>query len=284
MKCNENKIMDFIDDKLTEEKAHEVEEHLNQCKHCKSIYNRLMVLENMEEDKEFFKVDLSDKVMASIGENIYQNQKKYTFKEKFIDKGNHFFKYVAVALISLVITTGIVVGKNGELLNYFKGGNKEEIGAKNNTEDSNKTLGININNLIKYKNSYVGDNSAVGGILTNLPGGKFRNGFSLKTDKTPYGIEVNYKPEDNVKSSEEFNKLFNEKDSENLLMDNAITLFILVTNVDEIKFNLKGAKETSFYVTRAEVESFYGKKMTEYAEDKALWEKEIINSKARPSK
>ncbi|MEG1797715.1 MAG: DUF4825 domain-containing protein [Clostridium sp.] len=294
MRCNENKIIDFIDDNLTEKKALEVEEHLKQCKHCMGIYNRLMTLENLEKDKEVYNVNLSGKIMASLGENIYAEDKQYVLKRTFNNHRKSFFKYAAVALLAVVITTGVVIGGNGELFSYLKGINKGGIEAVNNGKetkpeskpgegtDKANTQVINIGDLLKYKGTYVGDNSAVGGILSSLPGSKFIEEFSLKTDKEPYGIEVNYKPGNTEKSKEEFARIFNEKTTKNIFVDNAITLFILVKNVDEVKFNLNSDGETSFSITRQEVENFYGRDMREYAGDKALWEVEIANSKSRP--
>ena len=50
----------------------------------------------------------------------------------------------------------------------------------------------NINNdIFQFKDSFVGDNSAVGNIVNQLPGAEKLNGFELKTNEEPYGIILN---------------------------------------------------------------------------------------------
>ncbi|MDC2864202.1 DUF4825 domain-containing protein [Bacillus sp. BP-3] len=44
--------------------------------------------------------------------------------------------------------------------------------------------------LFQYKNSYVGDNSAVGNIIKQLAHNKELNQISLETKKEPYGIII----------------------------------------------------------------------------------------------
>lgn len=55
--------------------------------------------------------------------------------------------------------------------------------------------------LLKYKGSYVGNNSAVGSILSMLPGHDYMASFSLETEQKPYGIAVNYQPKQSVSSN-----------------------------------------------------------------------------------
>src|SRR3954453_2013029 len=84
----------------------------------------------------------------------------------------------------------------------------------------------NINNdIFQFKDTFVGDNSAVGNIANQLPGAEQLNGFELKTKEEPYGIILNY---DWIESEQEYNET---------VTYNATFLFTLVQNVDWITFN-----------------------------------------------
>ncbi|MED3961288.1 DUF4825 domain-containing protein [Niallia taxi] len=54
-----------------------------------------------------------------------------------------------------------------------------------NTKETNK-------DIFQYKDSNVGDNSAVGNIVYKLPGAQQLSGIELKTKEEPYGIILNY--------------------------------------------------------------------------------------------
>ncbi|MEJ8553128.1 DUF4825 domain-containing protein [Tepidibacter sp. Z1-5] len=147
----------------------------------------------------------------------------------------------------------------------------------NETKSTNKIQEINIEKLIEYKDSYVGDNSAVGGILYNLPGNIYVKQFSLQTNTEPYGIKVDYGLQENSNLKEEdFDKYWNSESVENIFLNNATTLFILVKNVDKVEFELDTPNKQSFTITRKELETFYGKDLREYSRDTSLWEKEVL--------
>ncbi len=145
-----------------------------------------------------------------------------------------------------------------------------------------KITTVNIDELLEYKDSYVGDNSAVGGIINNLPGNIFFQGMALKTDNRPYGIEINYGVNPNL-GQEDFTEYWTVDQTKKYFLNNATTLFILVKNVDEVKFNLTSSLDTQseqvFNISRSELEEFYGKDLRLYAEDKKLWQTEIIEEK-----
>lgn len=86
---------------------------------------------------------------------------------------------------------------------------------------------VNVNELSKYQNSHVGDNSAVGNILYNLPGVNYNQGFELKTLEKPYELIVSY----------DFNRI-DKRDFHSLSEKNAVILFSLIYNVDVIHFNI----------------------------------------------
>ncbi|MGJ7911485.1 DUF4825 domain-containing protein [Neobacillus sp. LXY-1] len=115
--------------------------------------------------------------------------------------------------------------------------------------------------LFKYKNSYVGDNGAVGNITRQLPSpeGEGINGLELKTEEKPYGIIVNYK---NIQTNET-----TEKNYEKTALYNATFIFALVKNVDWVQFNFV---EKEYKVTREELQKWYGKDLREFENEDEL--------------
>lgn len=115
--------------------------------------------------------------------------------------------------------------------------------------------------LFQYKDSYVGDSGAVGNILMQLPtpNGEQRKGIELKTKKEPYGIISNY-----IASETTDNVKLNYRE---LALYNATFVLGLVKNADWITFNFA---EQSFYVTREDLESFYGKDIRQFSNEEEL--------------
>ncbi|MFB5193229.1 DUF4825 domain-containing protein [Alicyclobacillus fastidiosus] len=110
--------------------------------------------------------------------------------------------------------------------------------------------------LLKYKGSYVGNNSAVGSILSMLPGHDYMASFSLETEQKPYGIAVNYQPKQSVSSN--YSDFCNNKRPDELLERNAAVLFSLVQNVDVVNFNAPDVGKKTYTFTRTDVQQKYG--------------------------
>lgn len=96
-----------------------------------------------------------------------------------------------------------------------------------------------------YKGTYVGNNSAVGAILNELPAHEYLEEFSLKTDQPPYEMTIRYKnfQQTEAEIDKEEARVVSAKTD---LKGNAILLFALIENVDCIHFNLQNQEETSF--------------------------------------
>lgn len=109
--------------------------------------------------------------------------------------------------------------------------------------DYNKT---NINNLMKYKNEYVGNNSNTGNLISNLPISEY--GYVFEIDSANLGLTINYHVT-HWYIMEDYN-LYLEKS----LMYNAISIFYLIDNVESITFNFTAA---SYKITREQVEGIY---------------------------
>ena len=84
-------------------------------------------------------------------------------------------KYINYLIIPVVVTLVIALG----ILVY--------------TKNSGQTTQDNTTNMLySYHNTYVGDNSAVGGILYHLPFGNNISSFMLGIKEKPYSISINY--------------------------------------------------------------------------------------------
>lgn len=115
--------------------------------------------------------------------------------------------------------------------------------------------------LFKFKDSYVGDNSAVGNITRELPSpnGEQIDGLELKTTEEPYGIIVNYK---SVETTEQTKVNYEET-----ALFNATYLFALVKNVDWVTFHFVHQELT---VTREDLQNWYGKDLREFQNEDKL--------------
>jgi hypothetical protein len=116
---------------------------------------------------------------------------------------------------------------------------------------------VKTNDLMKYKGSYVGDNSAVRNIIAELPANVYSAGFSLQTNKKPYGIIINYKENQNL-GSEDYNNFWNNKKPNEILEKNAVILFSLIQNSYTIEFNVDNIGKKSYKYNRKVLERKYG--------------------------
>lgn len=101
-----------------------------------------------------------------------------------------------------------------------------------------------IDNIIKYKNKYVGNNSNDGDLIRDLPLAEY--GFVFEIDSVNLGLTIDYF----VTSWYVDEDFYLEK----TLLYNAVSIFTLIDNVDNITFNFCGK---SYQVYRGDVEKFY---------------------------
>ncbi|MFV3012725.1 DUF4825 domain-containing protein [Clostridium botulinum] len=139
-------------------------------------------------------------------------------------------------------------------LNLIGCGINSEKKSKDNIKNTSK---VETYDLIKYKGTYVGDNSSVGNIIKNLPANEYSDGFSLQTTKEPYEITVNYKTNENL-GEENYNKFWKDKKVEKLLEKNAVVLLSLIPNAEIIKFNVENIGEEFYKYDRKNLEQKYG--------------------------
>ncbi|MEL5864228.1 DUF4825 domain-containing protein [Clostridium cochlearium] len=170
------------------------------------------------------------------------------------------FKILAPVIISVLLSL-IGCGSNS---------------AKISNQDVKTTSQVETYDLIKYKDSYVGDNSSVGSIIKKLPANEYSAGFSLQTTKEPYEITVNYKINQNL-GEENYNKFWSDKKVNEFLEKNAVVLLSLIQNADVIEFNVDNIGEKSYKYDRKSLEQKYGGNLKDLFEDDTSFKK-FLNS------
>lgn len=119
--------------------------------------------------------------------------------------------------------------------------------------------GCNSNNknedIFQFKDSFVGDNSAVGNIANQLRSGENLKGFELKTKEKPYGIILNY------------DWLASEQDYKETAIYNATFLFALVQNAEWITFNFDNQE---YQITKENLQAWYGKELSKFDNEEKL--------------
>lgn len=122
-----------------------------------------------------------------------------------------------------------------------------------------KPVTYNLAEIAKYKTPYVGDNSKVLGITYRLPAANYSHqGIALKTGERPYKLTVSYLSVPEVMGGVE-----NEEDRlAPIAKKNALVLFAMINNLDEVKFEyafMAGAlNRVQFSYARADFEEEYG--------------------------
>ena len=101
-----------------------------------------------------------------------------------------------------------------------------------------------IDNIIKYKSKYVGDNSNTGNLLNSLPLANY--GYVFEIDNT--NLKIDYYMTDWYYNDD----LYVDKS----LIYNSISLFSLIDNLDNITYNFSGS---SYYVSRSNIVENYPK-------------------------
>ena len=103
-----------------------------------------------------------------------------------------------------------------------------------------------IENIIKYKNKYVGNNSNDGNLINNLPLSEY--GFVFEIDSNNNGLTIDYHITDWYINENYY--------LEKSLLYNSVSIFYLIDNVDYIKFNFSGKTYT---VNRETIKNNYPK-------------------------
>ena len=122
----------------------------------------------------------------------------------------------------------------------------------------------NMTELLNYKGSFVGDNSAVGHIIELLPAHEYLDGFELQTSQEPYEVTINYKSFDEATVELEDGSTSKVALNE-VLQGNSMIILSLVTNAEIVNFNI-GDQETITF-DRTTLSENYGNDSESISED-----------------
>lgn len=101
-----------------------------------------------------------------------------------------------------------------------------------------------IDNILKYQNKYVGNNSNDGNLIENLPLSEY--GYAFKIDSNNLGLIIYYHTTDWYDNE----NLYSKKS----LIYNSVEIFSLIDNVTYIEYHFSG---NSYQISRKEVEEKY---------------------------
>lgn len=101
-----------------------------------------------------------------------------------------------------------------------------------------------IDNLYKYQNKYLGNNSNTGNLISSLPLNEY--GFAFELDGKNFGATINYYTTDWYNNDD----LYINKS----LIYNSVAMFLLIDNIEYLEYNFSG---NSYYITREDVEINY---------------------------
>ncbi|WP_339164713.1 DUF4825 domain-containing protein [Bacillus sp. FSL K6-2841] len=135
---------------------------------------------------------------------------------------------------------------------------------------------ISLKQLSKHKNSYIGDNGAIGAILSDLPGNVIREYEIIdeKELKVTYGVKEN-----GNYTEEQFDTFwFDKKDTiEKNYLYNALALFILIDNAEQVTLKINSNDKQSVTFQRKQLEKKLPHSFKEYQDDVALLQKELVD-------
>jgi len=123
--------------------------------------------------------------------------------------------------------------------------------------------------ILEHRTKYVGNNSKVSNIIYSLdfPQTIKYDHLSLKTDKKPYEVTINFTTD--ITNKKTFEKKYNY-----ILMNNSCIMFSLIQNVEIITFNINDSFSISF--SRDWANSLFEKSIWEYSNSKESYKNFLI--------
>ena len=101
-----------------------------------------------------------------------------------------------------------------------------------------------IDNIIKYQNKYIGNNSNIGNLINNLPLHEY--GYVFQIDSTNLGLTINYHTTDWY--------IYENNYLKKSLIYNSVSIFSLIGNVNYITYNFSGK---TYHITRKDINANY---------------------------
>lgn len=131
---------------------------------------------------------------------------------------------------------------------------------------------INLSKVLKYKNSSIGDNTAVLNIINNLPANTHNTGIELQTEYKPYSLNLNYNSFEDILIRFK-NGSFLLSSLNDVMRKNAIIIFALINNLDQINMYISNGIKIIY--KRDELLKDYNSKLDEIIENEDSLEKFI---------
>ncbi|MGG7142679.1 DUF4825 domain-containing protein [Clostridium nigeriense] len=138
----------------------------------------------------------------------------------------------------------------------------------------------NLTTVLKYKDSYVGDNSAVTNIVNNLPANIYNEGIELQATSKPYEITIHYKSFKDISIRLEDDSLITSSFSY-VMKNNALIILSLIQNADIVNFDISDGTSITYERT-ALVNTHkddFGNNLEEITKDKSSLENFIKTNK-----
>lgn len=142
-------------------------------------------------------------------------------------------------------------------------------GQDKNMKDTSYKNEYNIVKLLEYKDSNIGDNTAITSIISNLPANTYNDGIELQTASKPYEVTVNYKGLEGI-----------DLELSDTMKKNAMIIFSLIKNIDVVKFNIVENGTAITYEKDKLVNPYkveYGENLENITKDKSSLKKFIEN-------
>ncbi|PIC56478.1 DUF4825 domain-containing protein [Sporosarcina sp. P12(2017)] len=112
--------------------------------------------------------------------------------------------------------------------------------------------------LFEYKESFIGDNSAVVHIIEQLRYAEQFEKVSLETKTEPYGMTIQY---------EHLDTSMEESGYKEAAVYNASYLFTLIDNAEWVAFDFGG---NTYKVNKSKLEDWYGKELNDFTNEEEL--------------
>ena len=139
-------------------------------------------------------------------------------------------------------------------INYFEKG-EVEYGLKVIVSSE---VTYDLSAILAYKNTALVDSESIDAIIRTLPHAKGKTNISILDNDFTKKIIINY------------SEIILDRSA---FLNNVTVLFALIPEVDVIEYK---SPETTYIYTRRELELMYERDITEYANDKDLWEAEVF--------
>lgn len=158
MNCKdiENKLIDYLDNKLTKTEQNAVELHLKNCESCQKELNQLqLVITAISEEKE----EIPSSELRSNFKKILQKELKKETTAVVAINTNKWKTYLQVAASILVLVSAFLLGKyQNTLKNTVAVVNKEQssiLAMFNNTSASKRILAVNNSQKFTKENTVI---------------------------------------------------------------------------------------------------------------------------------